>query len=261
MNLQSFAKHLKSKYGTKVNGVLHIGANRGEECEEYHALGWSVIWIEGDPSILRPLRDHIVAYPNQRAYCCLASDKSGSRVTFYRASNDGASSSILEPDENVFSLWKASVTDTVELITERLDDYFKRNGINIDSLNLINIDVQGYELPVLRGLSGLLRNFDVLVAELNWTESYKGATRPADLETYLARFDFRRCFLSIGHPQGYGIWVRRNRSWIYHIYMLVSIRVIQSLADLGVVRMIQGTRVRVGLRRFYYWLTGRETDS
>lgn len=261
MDLQLLSKYLKSKYGINVNGVLHIGAHTGEEREEYHHIGCPVVWIEGDPDTFSALQKNIADYPNQLALYCLCSAKSGDHVIFHRASNGGHSSSVLPPDEKMLSLWNISVADAVELKTERLDEYLVRNEIDLGKINFVNIDVQGYELPALRGLSDLLTHFDVVVSELNWTETYKGTTRPVDLETYLMEFGFCRAFLSVGYPQGYGIWVRQKCSWASRYQMVLSMRIIQMLADIGFVRIIQQTTLRKWLRSFYYWLTSRIKDS
>ena len=40
------------KYG-KPKGILHVGANIGEECEAYTKVGIEkVIWIEANPSLI-----------------------------------------------------------------------------------------------------------------------------------------------------------------------------------------------------------------
>jgi len=251
---------LRGKYGIAVSGVLHIGANAGQEAAEYDAAGCKVIWIEGDPEVFERLRPAIADYPAQQAYCCLCSDLDDQPVTFHVASNCGGSSSILPPNAGVFAAFGGvQMVATRELATSRLDSYFAKHGVSLDGCNLINIDVQGFELPALRGLGDQIDGFDAIIAELNWAAAYQGATRPHAMESYLAARGFRRAWLSVAYPQGEGIWVKdAMKPWI-RVYMTVSMRLIETAFALGLFRLLQGSKLRPLLRRMYYHLKKRQS--
>lgn len=57
---------------------------------------------------------------------------------------------------------KEAIEETVEVPTHRLDWYIKEKGIS--SISLIKIDAEGFEFPILRGLSGYFENTDHLPA-------------------------------------------------------------------------------------------------
>lgn len=247
--------------GIRLTGVLHIGANKGQEAGDYAAAGCKVIWIEGDPEVFDRLRPAIAGYSAQQAYCCLCSDVDGQPVKFHIASNDGGSSSVLPPNDGVFAVFGVQMVATRELITSRLDTYFAKHGVSIDGFNLINIDVQGFELPVLRGVGKQIDRFDAVIAELNWAAAYQGATRPHALEFYLAGHGFRRSWLSVGYPQGVGIWVRKPMSAIRRISLYAGIWMVEILSALGLFRALQGTRVRSMVRKFYYRLKRRSVGN
>ncbi len=48
-------------------GVLHIGANLGQERDLYATYRLPVVWFEALPDIFDKLRDNLIGYPNQTA--------------------------------------------------------------------------------------------------------------------------------------------------------------------------------------------------
>jgi hypothetical protein len=79
---------------------------------------------------------------------------------------------------------------TIKPLTEILEsDDFLDNA-------LLKIDVQGYELEVLKGCEALLELFDYLYIECSFIELYKGQPFAHDVITYLAprRFNLRSIY-------------------------------------------------------------------
>jgi FkbM family methyltransferase len=257
MSIINLAEWIKAKYGIPVRGILHVGANKGQEAEEYDRAGWRVVWIEGDPELYNQLQETIFPYPRQSAFCCLCSDVGGRSVPFYRASNAGGSSSILKPNEPVFKSFKVSIKECIELPVRRLDELVGTEKVNLEGLNLINLDVQGYELPVLKGLGSLLEKFDIVLSELNWSKAYEECTKPIELERLLAGNGLRRVFTSVGFPQGSAVWVRMTMDCSTKVFLAASLRLTQTMSDLGVFRILQNSRTRSLLRKGYYRLIGR----
>ncbi len=62
-----------------VNGVIHVGANTGQERDIYDAHGTRVIWIEPIPEVFARLQANTAALPRQRAIQGLLSDTVGTR--------------------------------------------------------------------------------------------------------------------------------------------------------------------------------------
>jgi FkbM family methyltransferase len=76
------------------------------------------------------------------------------------------------------------VTETVDVPVVRLDAVVARADV-------LKLDVQGYELPALRGAAGLLPGLTAVVAEVARYPLYAGQESLADLEAYLADFGLR----------------------------------------------------------------------
>ena len=193
-----------------IRGVLHIGANYGQEAGSYAELNLKVVWIEGDPKVFQTLEGSLGSWAAQTAYLCLASDVDGNAVDFHIASNDGGSSSILQLDPvRCAKEWPGiEEVNSIRLQTCRLDTLFARHGCDLNGVNMIVADVQGYELPVLRGLGSLIDGFDAIISEVNYAALYIGATKPYELESFLGSQGFRRVWLGISDAQATGVWVR-----------------------------------------------------
>jgi O-methyltransferase involved in polyketide biosynthesis len=61
-----------------------------------------------------------------------------------------------------------------------------------DNYNIIYMDVQGYELEVLRGASKRLRAIDAIFTEVNRDEVFEGCAKIEEIDSFLAGHGFRR---------------------------------------------------------------------
>ena len=69
----------------KVTGLIHVGANSGQERNLYQKHGLRVIWIEPIPEVFQKLTANLNGYPAQRAFQYLVTDKDDSECTFHIA--------------------------------------------------------------------------------------------------------------------------------------------------------------------------------
>ncbi|HIF03461.1 MAG TPA: FkbM family methyltransferase, partial [Nitrospinaceae bacterium] len=58
--------------------------------------------------------------------------------------------------------------------------------------NFLNIDVQGYELEVLKGVGDKLNQIQLIIAEVNRDEMYEGCPMIEDIDSHVAGFGFER---------------------------------------------------------------------
>ena len=106
----------------------------------------------------------------------------------YVSDHGGMCSSVLKP-KIVLEQYpgiKFPRKETVKMI--RLDDA----EIDISDFNFINIDVQGYELEVLRGSENTLNNIDYVYTEINVEEVYENAPHVDELDKFLSTYGFSR---------------------------------------------------------------------
>lgn len=176
----------------KCSGVIHVGANLGQERQLYADLGLDVLWIEPIPEIFRELKARLRDFPRQRAFQYLVTDKEGESYTFHVANNKGASSSIFE-----FALHRDIWPDieyerSIQLKSVTLPGIVSRESIDLSAFDALVLDTQGSELLVLKGAASILRNFRYLKTEVADFNSYKGGCTLRELDPFLFEHGFRR---------------------------------------------------------------------
>lgn len=178
---------LKEQYNLDIKGVLHIGAHFGQEFEVYEELGIkNTMFFEPLPRTFEVLKKNI----GDRAI--LVNTALGNTIGKIEMNvennNQGQSSSILEPGIHLKQYPHIRFTEKVEVNITKLDTFIEERA----SYNMINIDVQGYELEVFKGGSEFLKHIDYVMTEVNRDEVYKGCPRIEELDKFLGEYGFVR---------------------------------------------------------------------
>jgi FkbM family methyltransferase len=177
-------------YLKQVRGIIHVGANLGQERELYAKYKLKVLWIEPLPQIFEQLCKNVRPLPDQTAVNRLIADRDNAQYLFHVASNEGASSSILELARH-HEIWPdVRYVSKIMLNSITLDSLLKNlgDGIPYDALVM---DTQGSELLVLKGATNSLGQFKFIKTEAADFEAYKDCARVKDLTSYLAQFGFK----------------------------------------------------------------------
>lgn len=175
-----------------ATGVIHVGANTGQEREIYAAHGLPVLWIEPLPGIFEKLVENLGGYLNQHAACRLLTDCDGVEYEFGIANNGGQSSSIFPFAEHK-KIWPdVDYSSTVRLKSTTLKNLINIANIDLKLYNTLILDVQGAELLVLKGAGEHLSQFRFIRCEAADVELYKGACLLKDLDEYLLPRGFER---------------------------------------------------------------------
>ncbi len=190
---------LNVRYDMSIRGVLHIGGYIGEECQLYHYMGiQNAIFFEPIKAHCEALNNRIQAfnYPYRLMPFALGNKQGDIEINVSKTDNgdgSGASSSFLEPKVHL-SQYPNITFEEKELVHMRtLDDLvFKANLIDIKKFNMINIDVQGYELEVFKGAKKCLKHIDYIIAEVNRDDVYEGCVQIEELDNFLGDYGFER---------------------------------------------------------------------
>ncbi|SNR17698.1 FkbM family methyltransferase [Tenacibaculum jejuense] len=195
------------KFLTDITGLIHVGANIGQECRLYKKYGLDVIWIEPIPEVFQQLKRNIKKFPNQKAIQALLTNKNDETYEFNIANNNGASSSILKLDKHQ-DLWpEVSYEKTLQLKSITLQKLVADELIDINKYQAIVLDTQGSELLVLQGSIALLKKIKYISTEVANFESYKNCCKLDDMILFMKSNGFievyRETFAESDHGEIY----------------------------------------------------------
>lgn len=171
-------------------GIIHIGANEGQERHQYAKHRLPVIWIEPIDEVFAKLEKNLSAVQNQRALRYLLTDIDDKEYEFHISNNAGLSSSILDLSSHK-AIWpEVGYVTTRKLRSLTFETLVEREHIDLNAYDTLVMDTQGSELLVLKGAANLLHQFKYLKIEAADFEVYKGCCTVNDLKAYLEQFGF-----------------------------------------------------------------------
>ena len=174
-----------------ISGVIHIGANIGQERDMYASLDLGVIWIEPIPEIFIKLKSNISTYPDQYAFNALLTNLDDVEYEFKVSNNGGESSSIFDLALHK-EIWPTvNYNHSIKLKSNTFSTFAKINKINLEGYEALILDTQGSELLILKGCGDLLSKFQYIKTEAPDFESYLGCCLIDELTSYLSGFGFR----------------------------------------------------------------------
>lgn len=168
----------------RSKGVIHVGANSGDEISAYRNLGMKwIAFFEPQPRPFRKLCGKLAQ--NEVAFNCAISTSNGFKEMFL-ASNSGHSSSFYRPKKHLVQYPHVRFERNAMFPVRRLSDV----PLDFDKFDLLVIDVQGAELDVLRGAEAVLSSIETLICEVSRDELYEDAVLFDDLQAWLNTVGF-----------------------------------------------------------------------
>lgn len=173
-------------YKLKIAGVIHVGAHYGQEVPIYTKCGIDkVLWFEPQPKAFAKL---LLNAPKTHKCFNLALGNSSQVLQMHiENNNDGQSSSFLPPKLHKDFYPSIRFTHTGAYRVSRLDDL----RFDFSRYNMMNLDVQGYELNCLRGAESWLTSYcDYVYTEVNLLELYENVPLFDELHAFLRELGF-----------------------------------------------------------------------
>jgi len=212
--------HLK-RLGLNSGAVVHVGAHEAEERELYLGLNLTPrVWIEAQPSLATALSKRLFP-PDDQVLQGAAWSELGMSFDFNVSSNS-QSSSVLEFGTHSKNYPDITYVQTVKVHSIILEDILQ----NLESVTLLNLDIQGAELQALRGAGQELAKVRAIYTEVNFEEVYQDCALIGEIDEYLREFGFKRV-LTFRTMDGWGdalylsknfrrrlspsIWLSRNQ--------------------------------------------------
>jgi FkbM family methyltransferase len=177
-------KSLISKYNLNIEGVIHVGANEGEEIQKYVDCNiLNAVFFEPRMESYTVLRRKAEQYKTMKTYNFGLGDKE-EILTLYRA-NNGMSSSFLKPKLHKDQYPGIIFENEEKMFVKTLDSFELFKGYNF-----LNMDVQGFELSVLKGGTKTLQNINYIMLEVNRAELYENCVQINELNSFLTEYNF-----------------------------------------------------------------------
>lgn len=178
---QSIAKH-----DLRITGVIHVGAHYGQEYQDYAAAGIrQVLFIEPCQYAFKILQNTFTDIPGVKLFKSACGESFSIADMHVEQANHGMSNSLLKPAKHLDQYPSILFTDTEEVEVRPLDEitsHLSTRG------NLLVMDVQGFELEVLKGALQTLKQIDYIYTEVNRDEVYENCARVEQLDNFLTDF-------------------------------------------------------------------------
>jgi FkbM family methyltransferase len=181
----------------KITGAIHVGAFLGEELSQYRGLGLTnTILFEPQKKlydivkfkcIVKEKVFNVALGSKEDVVGMFISDREGGV-----SNGAGASSSILAPKKHLTEHPEVTFPSKESINVKRFDKFIEENKVDTSEHNFLNVDVQGYELEVLKGMGDELHKIQIVMAEVNRDEVYESCPMIEDIDSYLEGFGFKR---------------------------------------------------------------------
>lgn len=180
----------KNSYGLTDGPTIHIGAHLVQERYDYkiNSMG-PVFWVEGLPKIATQADLLLTEFFDQTLVQAVVSDITGKTVRLNYSSNNGQSSSLLEP--RIHSLVNPDVKfgPTSTYISTTIDDLVEKY-FPVANVALLVLDIQGAELLALKGSHKTLKKVEFIFIEVSTAKLYKNQALFNDISKFLSEFGF-----------------------------------------------------------------------
>lgn len=173
------------KKNNNINTLIDIGSNKGQ-----FSLIVKDYFTDIDIHSFEPLIEEIniqkkiLGKKNINYYNCALGSKYSEKNIFITSRRD--SSSILKPNSNISKNYK---TEEIRKIKVNVLDEIFYNKKLLNPI-LLKLDVQGYELEVLKGAKNFLNNVKFIITEISFRKIYEKQAMSYDLINYLKTYNF-----------------------------------------------------------------------
>ncbi len=169
-----------------IKTVIDIGSNKGQFSilTRYYFPKSKIYSFEPQNHILSIQKKNFLHDKNIKFFQMgLGNEKSNKK--FY-VTNREDSSSFLEPKNKHINTYQVKNFKNIKI--NKLQNIIKKNKFK--KKVLVKLDVQGFELEVLKGAKKLLPNIDYIITEISYQNIYKNQVTGGNLNLFLKKNNF-----------------------------------------------------------------------
>ena len=184
--------YLNKTYDLNIFGIAHVGAHTGSEIPIYirNFSDVPMYLFEPQNEIFSELVENVTKYKNVQCFN-FGLGAENKRVTFYKnTNNDSQSSSVLKPKEHLKYHPHVKFEKSKDIHIKTLD------SLENISVNFLNLDVQGYELEVLKGSKNILHKTMYVLFEHHYDDMIVKNYFFSDIHNFLKENNFHQLYKS-----------------------------------------------------------------
>lgn len=194
------------KYSNQINGIIQVGAHIGQQVNLFLENTDKNIYLFEPQEEAYKLLEKYELHSNVFCFNFGLGNKNGIENIYVSDIKEGVSSSLLEPKLHKDFFPEYTFSKKTKITIKKFSSLYDIVG------NFLVIDVQGYELEVLRGFERRLKEIDFIFSEINLVEFYQGGVLINELDDYLDSNNFIRVKTSLvsNIPMGDALYVNKN---------------------------------------------------
>lgn len=187
----SISKNLIKKHLPQNPVIIDCGAHVGADSIELSKiLPKSKIYsFEPVPTIFKSLKNSTKNYNNIECFQIALSDKDGEAHFFVSSGESDASSSLMNPTGHKEFHPDVNFNEEILVQTMSLDSWAEKK--NIKKVDFLWLDMQGYELNMLKASKYILRTVSVIHTEVSISNTYEGVVLYPEYRLWLESQGFK----------------------------------------------------------------------
>ena len=207
---KKWIKFLKKNNYNKFKLLIDIGAHKGESIELFSKNFYikKIISFEASPITFKYLKKKIEkntpGYNNTEIVLENIALGAEDKIIEFKQFNESSSSTIKVVDEEskyykrkfrlINFLSNKKTYQKLEIKVSRLKDYIEKN--NIEKVDFMKIDTEGYELEILLGLENKIKLVDIIMFEHHYDNMIKKNYTYNDIHELLIKNNFKKIYKS-----------------------------------------------------------------
>ncbi len=207
---KKWIKFLKKNKYSKFKLLIDIGAHKGESIELFsnNFNIKKIISFEASPITFKYLKKKIEkntpGYNNTEIVLENIALGAEDKIIEFKQFNESSSSTIKVVDEEskyykrkfrlINFLSNKKTYQKLEIKVSRLKDYIEKN--NIEKVDFMKIDTEGYELEILLGLENKIKLVDIIMFEHHYDNMIKKNYTYNDIHELLIKNNFKKIYKS-----------------------------------------------------------------
>lgn len=199
---RSKEKEFISKFLPANPVIIEAGAHNGFDsvsiCKQWERC--TLYAFEPIPSIYVQLVANTKYLKNVKTFPLALSTETGESKIFVSSGGQNASSSLLPPKEHVTLHPEVSFDETITIKTINLDEWARQN--KIDKIDFMWLDMQGFELAVLKSSPNMLKTVSVIYTEVHILETYEGVPLYDEIKLFLENEGFELKLEELEYEEG-----------------------------------------------------------